>query len=157
MKKRLTALAREIPAPEVGIVRRESLPTRDEIESREIRRRSWIESKRSVTKRDLTGRANGTIDPFYGCFLTDELEDYALNFSVPWSESIDSLDVSMSFFLTRLFITREGLSSEVVIEDLDDFGPFNVRYCNRIAFLVYYAHCCLALQCSRCSCASRSS
>lgn len=36
-------------------------------------------------KRDLTGRANGTIDPWYGCFLFEELEDYALNFTFPWS------------------------------------------------------------------------
>ena len=35
-------------------------------------------------KRDLSGRANGTIDPFYGCFLLDELIDYAVNFTFPW-------------------------------------------------------------------------
>jgi carboxypeptidase D len=29
-------------------------------------------------------RANGTIDPFYGCLL-DELIDYAVNFTFPWS------------------------------------------------------------------------
>ncbi|KAI8982714.1 alpha/beta-hydrolase [Trametes punicea] len=36
-------------------------------------------------KRDLSGRANGTIDPFYGCLLLDELIDYAVNFTFPWS------------------------------------------------------------------------
>ncbi|CAL1716103.1 unnamed protein product [Somion occarium] len=41
--------------------------------------------KREEWKRDLTGRANGTIDPFYGCFLFDELVDYASNFSFPWT------------------------------------------------------------------------
>ncbi|KAH9847538.1 alpha/beta-hydrolase [Lenzites betulinus] len=46
-------------------------------ERREDSRRAW--------KRDLTGRANGTIDPFYGCFLLDELIDYAVNFTFPWS------------------------------------------------------------------------
>ncbi|OSC99902.1 alpha/beta-hydrolase [Trametes coccinea BRFM310] len=46
-------------------------------ERREERRQQW--------KRDLSGRANGTIDPFYGCFLLDELEDYAVNFTFPWS------------------------------------------------------------------------
>lgn len=37
-------------------------------------------------KRDLSGRANGTIDPFYGCSLLDELIDYAVNFTFPWSK-----------------------------------------------------------------------
>ncbi|CDO76988.1 hypothetical protein BN946_scf184298.g15 [Trametes cinnabarina] len=55
-----------------------SLNTRAEFfERREESRQQW--------KRDLSGRANGTIDPFYGCFLLDELEDYAVNFTFPWS------------------------------------------------------------------------
>jgi len=40
--------------------------------------------KRDAWKRDLSGRANGTIDPFYQCDLYDEMIDYALNFSIPW-------------------------------------------------------------------------
>ena len=36
-------------------------------------------------RRDLAGRANGTIDPWYGCDIFDEMIDYALNFSFPWS------------------------------------------------------------------------
>ena len=40
-----------------------------------------------IWRRDLTGRANGTIDPWYDCFLFDEMVDYALNFTFPWSES----------------------------------------------------------------------
>ena len=43
--------------------------------------------RRELAKRDLAGRANGTIDPWYGCFIYDEMIDYALNFSLPWSES----------------------------------------------------------------------
>ena len=43
--------------------------------------------RRDQWKRDLSGRANGTIDPWYGCDLYDEMIDYALNFSVPWSTS----------------------------------------------------------------------
>lgn len=43
-------------------------------------------AKRDQWKRDLSGRANGTIDPFYKCDLFDEMVDYALNFSLPWSE-----------------------------------------------------------------------
>ena len=39
-------------------------------------------------KRDLTGRPNGTIDPWYGCDLFDEILDYALNFTFPWSKCL---------------------------------------------------------------------
>lgn len=42
--------------------------------------------KAGSKKRDLSGRANGTIDPYYGCYLFDEMTDYAVNFSFPWSE-----------------------------------------------------------------------
>ena len=41
--------------------------------------------KRGLSSRDLTGRPNGTIDPFYGCDLLGEAALYALNFSIPWS------------------------------------------------------------------------
>ncbi|KAI0079396.1 alpha/beta-hydrolase [Panus rudis PR-1116 ss-1] len=44
------------------------------------KRDEWIKEKR-----DLTGRANGTIDPWYGCFLYEEMVEYALNFSAPWN------------------------------------------------------------------------
>lgn len=44
------------------------------------------EEKRQVWKRSLAGRANGTIDPFYGCDVFDEMTDYAVNFSFPWSK-----------------------------------------------------------------------
>ncbi|KAF8906194.1 Alpha/Beta hydrolase protein [Gymnopilus junonius] len=44
---------------------------------REVERRLW--------KRDLSMRANGTIDPWYGCFLLDEFVDYAINFTFPWN------------------------------------------------------------------------
>ena len=50
------------------------------LKERDMWVRDWVASKR-----DLSGRANGTIDPYYGCFLMDELQDYALNFSLPWS------------------------------------------------------------------------
>ncbi|KAF8550322.1 alpha beta-hydrolase [Imleria badia] len=35
-------------------------------------------------KRDLAGRANGTIDPWYLCDVYDEMLDYAINFTFPW-------------------------------------------------------------------------
>ena len=41
---------------------------------------------KQAAKRDLSLRANGTIDPWYGCFLFDEMVDYALNYTWPWSE-----------------------------------------------------------------------
>ena len=40
--------------------------------------------KRAALKRDLSQRANGTIDPWYQCFLLSELIDYAVNFTQPW-------------------------------------------------------------------------
>ncbi|KAJ3810469.1 alpha beta-hydrolase [Lentinula aff. lateritia] len=49
---------------------------------REERRQDWVRSKR-----DLTGRANGTIDSRYGCDLLDEFIDYAINFTFPWTLS----------------------------------------------------------------------
>lgn len=36
-------------------------------------------------KRDLTGRSNGTIDSWYGCDLYNELIEYAVNYTYPWS------------------------------------------------------------------------
>ncbi|KAI0794497.1 alpha/beta-hydrolase [Fomes fomentarius] len=52
----------------------------------------------AVAKRDLSQRANGTLDPWYGCFIYDELIDYAMNFSAPWnivgnSLTLDGFDV----------------------------------------------------------------
>ncbi|KAI0643827.1 alpha/beta-hydrolase [Trametes meyenii] len=41
--------------------------------------------KRAKWKRDLSGRANGTLDPWYGCDVFDEMRDYAINFTFPWS------------------------------------------------------------------------
>ncbi|KAI0352156.1 alpha/beta-hydrolase [Trametes cingulata] len=45
-----------------------------------------------VQKRDLSGRANGTIDPWYGCDIYDEMIDYAVNFSFPWSVHHDNFN-----------------------------------------------------------------
>jgi carboxypeptidase D len=43
---------------------------------------------RDAWKRDLAGRGNGTIDPWYGCDLYDEMLDYAINFTFPWCTSL---------------------------------------------------------------------
>lgn len=48
--------------------------------------------KRDQWKRDLTGRANGTIDPYYQCDLFQEMVDYALNYSLPWSTFVLRID-----------------------------------------------------------------
>lgn len=85
LQKNLLAIANGTPNPASGLIRRETAPEAREIIARERAKRAWIEEKRILRKRDLTGRANGTIDPFYGCLLRGELEDYALNFSLPWS------------------------------------------------------------------------
>jgi len=43
----------------------------------------------STASSPLAGRANGTIDPWYGCYLLEEMWDFAKNFSLPWSTSTD--------------------------------------------------------------------
>lgn len=88
IRKNLVAIANGVFNPSTGLVRREKAPEAREIIARERARRAWLEEKRSLRRRDLSGRANGTIDPFYGCFLSEEMEDYALNFTIPWSESL---------------------------------------------------------------------
>lgn len=64
-----------------NIDRRRELSERD-LDSHTVERLQ----KRDEWKRDLSGRPNGTIDPFYSCDLYDELIDYAVNFSIPWSK-----------------------------------------------------------------------
>jgi carboxypeptidase D len=41
---------------------------------------------RQLGRRSLEDRGNGTIDSFYRCALFEEMWDYALNYTVPWSE-----------------------------------------------------------------------
>ncbi|KAI0344379.1 alpha beta-hydrolase [Trametopsis cervina] len=48
--------------------------------------RSEKTAAHSIWKRDLTGRSNHTIDPWYGCYIWDEMVDYAVNFTYPWSQ-----------------------------------------------------------------------
>lgn len=43
--------------------------------------------KRGMWKRDLSGRSNNSVDPYYGCDVWDEMIDFALNYTYPWSES----------------------------------------------------------------------
>ncbi|PAV20210.1 alpha beta-hydrolase [Pyrrhoderma noxium] len=82
---RLTQVLKVVNAQEL-------LVKRDRLSSRMLRER---EEKREIIKRNLIGRTNGSIDPWYGCFTTSMASDYALNFSFPWSaaapETIDSV------------------------------------------------------------------
>ena len=57
--------------------------TSKQLQKRDLHTR---EEKMMQFKRDLTGRPNNTVDPFYGCFLFDFMVDYAVNFTFPWSE-----------------------------------------------------------------------
>ena len=68
------ALKQDVLERRTGVVKRNT-PQDDE---RLVKREQW--------KRDLSGRANGTIDPQYECDIYDEMIDYALNFSLPWSK-----------------------------------------------------------------------
>ncbi|CDO69772.1 hypothetical protein BN946_scf184766.g17 [Trametes cinnabarina] len=43
------------------------------------------EAASQIAKRDLSFRTNGTIDSWYGCYLFDEMLEYALNYSYPWN------------------------------------------------------------------------
>lgn len=59
---------------------KEALRKRAHDEARNVKRDQW--------KRDLSGRANGTLDPWYGCFLFQEMIDYAINYTFPWSKPL---------------------------------------------------------------------
>lgn len=76
IKSLLAAL--KTPQNDAAAASLKSLP----LNRREIARR---EERRQVWKRSLAGRVNGTIDPYYGCFLFDEMWDYAFNFTFPWT------------------------------------------------------------------------
>ncbi|KAJ7108885.1 Alpha/Beta hydrolase protein [Mycena crocata] len=49
--------------------------------------------EKKAWKRDLLLRANGTLDPWYGCALLPEFIDYALNYSAPWNISGQDFNV----------------------------------------------------------------
>ncbi|KAJ6536096.1 Alpha/Beta hydrolase protein [Mycena capillaripes] len=53
------------------------------LNQRDVLRR---EEQRQEWKRSIAGRPNGTLDPYYGCFLFDELREYAANYSIPWAQ-----------------------------------------------------------------------
>ncbi|KAK7685691.1 hypothetical protein QCA50_011035 [Cerrena zonata] len=74
------------------------------------KRDSWLQEKR-----DLSGRPNGTIDTFYGCFLWAEMMDYALNFSLPWV-NISNVDLLQGLDLYDL---PDGLDPETVRSQSD--------------------------------------
>ncbi|KAJ7769203.1 alpha/beta-hydrolase [Mycena maculata] len=57
------------------------------LKSLPLNRRALVqrEEQRQAWKRSIAGRPNGTLDPYYGCFLFDEMWDYANNFTFPWT------------------------------------------------------------------------
>lgn len=81
-------------------------------------------ARRELAKRDLVGRANGTIDPWYGCFIYDEMIDYALNYTYPWSESGDAFTTSLT---DRLYRTDVYGSIDPATEEMSGFDvrPFH--------------------------------
>ncbi|PIL29080.1 hypothetical protein GSI_09128 [Ganoderma sinense ZZ0214-1] len=56
---------------------------------------SHREAKRSQWKRDLTELTDsGTLNPWYGCDIFDEMWDYAYNFTYPWKDNrVDFYDI----------------------------------------------------------------
>ncbi|KAF8637623.1 hypothetical protein AX17_002692 [Amanita inopinata Kibby_2008] len=62
-------------------LKRRSLAVEESFDTRSL------QDTKALGKRDLTGRANGTIDSWYGCLLLDEFIDYAINFTFPWNAS----------------------------------------------------------------------
>ncbi|CAL1714161.1 unnamed protein product [Somion occarium] len=76
------------------------------------------EEARLQWKRDLRDRANGTIDPFYGCAIYDELVDYALNFSLPWNLSDHTNGPDYNAF--DVYNVPDGLNPESPL----DAAPF---------------------------------
>ncbi|CAK5269877.1 unnamed protein product [Mycena citricolor] len=73
--------------------------------------RSW-----ENRKRDLSGRANGTIDPWYECFIFQEMWDYAFNFTFPWK--LGGTDV---------YDIPDGLNPEVTLDPTLFFNAHDVR------------------------------
>ncbi|KAJ7143727.1 Alpha/Beta hydrolase protein [Mycena epipterygia] len=77
MKSALAVLKATQTNPRVAKFK--SLPlNKREFMRQEERRQSW--------KRSIAGRPNGTLDPYYGCFLFNEMWDYSFNFTFPWTQ-----------------------------------------------------------------------
>jgi len=76
---------------------------------REVKRHEW--------KRDLTGRANGTIDPWYGCLLWDEMIDYAVNFTFPWTLSQPSREGFNIYDIPDALFPPSPFESDVFFND----------------------------------------
>ncbi|KAJ3548231.1 hypothetical protein NM688_g5321 [Phlebia brevispora] len=59
-------------------------------------RREDREQAREAWKRNLNlsggAKGKGTIDPWYGCFVWEEIVGYAVNFTYPWSETQEYYD-----------------------------------------------------------------
>lgn len=70
------------------------------------------EMKRAVYKRDLSLRANDTIDPWYACNLLEEMYDYAVNFTFPWGRTPTFLLLASAYSQAQLSDT--GVDEEAL-------------------------------------------
>ncbi|KIK64583.1 hypothetical protein GYMLUDRAFT_981785 [Collybiopsis luxurians FD-317 M1] len=74
--------------------KRALLAARSDLSTRDIVAQTKREEERALWKRNLIGRPNGTLDPTYGCFLWEEMTDYAQNFTFPWTVGeFDAYDI----------------------------------------------------------------
>ncbi|KAJ7066374.1 alpha/beta-hydrolase [Mycena amicta] len=90
--KFIDAADRDVPFLERSA--RKSLTKRGGLVAEINRRYAELEPvERQKSKRDLSLRANGTLDPWYGCALLPEFIDYALNYSAPWNISGGAFNV----------------------------------------------------------------
>ncbi|KAI0798571.1 Alpha/Beta hydrolase protein [Irpex lacteus] len=93
--------------------RLEELAKRDDKDSETKRRLA----KRDAWKRDLKGRPNGTIDPWYGCNIYDKLTAYALNFSIPWSRYLAGFILSWNYNIPDALDPEVPLDASVFLND----------------------------------------
>lgn len=104
---------------------RKAFRSKQTLEIEMASRYAAVSRKRSVDrmdelkrwKRDLSGRANGTLDPWYACDLYDEMLDYAINFTYPWCAW---LFTSNTWNMLMHYFSRSALSKAVG-------GTFDVR------------------------------
>jgi len=75
--------------------------------------------RQSTPTSPLSGRGNGTIDSWYGCWLFQEMWDMALNFSLPWANN-----PSHSF---NLYDTPDALDPDVPLDPTEYINDNRTR------------------------------
>ena len=56
-----------------------------------FKRSAEEKAKKMAWKRRATLQSDGTVNPWYGCFLSIELYEYMLNYTKPWSKLVQCL------------------------------------------------------------------